>query len=236
MFQAMGVALWWVASAWAQDEGGDAMGASVGDPSAEASSSSPHTTKITGTLLELWFYPKRSSVVGECDQIVHVQTLQMFADGKMILPGTFEKLAKKLDATASDGGFVIDTRNTNVPWYTSVGREVPSTSEKALWMDDAPFNRDSTDFPRYNEETNPTGWKDLYWSFKTFAYCSKGAQCGTWYDGVWWTMSVTAADVDAGRLGTLKVVALNLPPADASGDVRQAFERYLAVNGQKRCQ
>lgn len=230
MFRALCVTLWWMSGAWAQDE------EAVGEAAGEAATAAPHEAKVAGNDIQLSFFPKRSTFVGGCDEIVHVQTIQMFADGNLILPGTFEKSQKKLDPTASDHGFVIDTKNTTVPWYTSAGREVAGTSDKALWMEDAPFDRDSDDYPRYNAETNPTGWKDLYWSFKTYAYCSKGAQCGTWYDGVWWTMSVTAADVDAGRLGTVKVVALNLPPADASGDVRQAFERYLTVKGQSRCQ
>lgn len=53
----------------------------------------------------------------------------------------------------------------------------------------------------YDKSTNPDGWKTCVLKFNVFAFCSKGLDCGTWYEGVSWEFTKTHEDHKKGRPG-----------------------------------
>jgi hypothetical protein len=66
---------------------------------------------------------------------------------------------------------------------------------------DAPSNTGGTK-GFYDAVTNKNGWKTCVLRFKVFAFCSRGLDCGTWYEGVSWEFTKTHEDHKAGRPGT----------------------------------
>jgi hypothetical protein len=53
----------------------------------------------------------------------------------------------------------------------------------------------------YDKDANTSGWKTCVLKFKVFAFCSKGLDCGTWYEGVSWEFTKTHKDHKKGRPG-----------------------------------
>jgi hypothetical protein len=208
------------------------------EPSAAAKN--PHTAAVSGNVITLTFRPGDSSYASSCAEIQHVQVLRMNADDVMILPSKLKKSPTntELDATASDSGWVIDSvRSPSAPYYQGAGDSgigsIPPAKNAVL--EDSPILGITPDFPPFDAEAAPTGWKVMFWQFKSFAVCSAGPQCGTWYEGVGWTYTQTAEDARAGKAGSSKVLQAMLSPSPAGSDAHQAFERYAAAKGFTEC-
>ena len=67
----------------------------------------------------------------------------------------------------------------------------------------------------YHKTSNPGGWKTCVLDFQVFAFCSKGLDCGEWYEGVAWRYTKTHKDQEKGTPGVATYVgALDKPDAD----------------------
>lgn len=204
-----------------------------------ADAKNPHAIAVQGNSIRLTFDPAVSASRPSCTDIRHVQILRMDSDGTAILPGTLRKKDAWLDATASDGGWVIDSVvGPDKPYYqedtdSRIGRSEP---HRVAVLDDEPRLGVTPDHPPYDPEAAPSGWKEMIWRFKSFAVCAAGPDCGAWYDGVSWTFTQTAARARAGEDGVTHVFVPYLPPAPAGHDAPVAFERYAKAKGFTACQ
>jgi hypothetical protein len=86
----------------------------------------------------------------------------------------------------------------------------------------------------FQSAANPTGWRTVTYLFGNYAFCAEGTDCGTWYDGIEWNYTKTAADAAAGTNGTATATASALPPGPSSTIVR-AFNKYNTEKGFTPC-
>jgi hypothetical protein len=70
--------------------------------------------------------------------------------------------------------------------------------------------------------------------FESYAFCAAGRKCGTWYDGVAWDYTKTAADEAAFHTGVVTVTGALAPPAPGA-NVIQAFNSYNQARGFVPC-
>lgn len=211
-----------------------------GIPAARAQDdvTNPHTATVSGNNITLTFAPGSSAYATDCTEILHVQVLRMNADDEMILPSRLQSTKKWMDATASDAGWVIDSVNSpDAPYYqgfgsSGAGKTSPARNAELI---DAPHVTIPPDFPPYDATEAPNGWKSMFWQFQSFAVCTAGAQCGTWYEGVSWTYSQSAENARAGRTGSVTVLRPYVPPSPTGSAARQAYERYAKAKGFEEC-
>ena len=198
----------------------------------------PHTWKVAGNgNFIIDFDPAKSSqIAAPCEEIGHLQFLQMWAvrdnGWTLIKPGQLRARDAWLDPTMSDAGHVLDTINGSDrgadPIHQDRAERGDTSHGKHAVLYDAPRVWE-TDLPAYHPERSPDGWKQLVWRFQTYAYCAIGADRGRWYEGVAWTFEVYPEQMATSGFGALAFVAELAPPiADPDASVRQALARYLA--------
>jgi hypothetical protein len=208
-------------------------------PGAARAGGKANAVKLNGPAsITIEFHPQRSAHAKGCDEIGHVQLLQMWADhgNRMVLVKPSQLRAKDawLDATLSLKGHAVDTRNNTDPIYQIPGERVGDTRKPAhASMTDEPAIH-SSDLAPYDASSNPTGWKRMVWKFNTYGYCNAGAERGKWYEGVEWTWEIPAARANlADGKGTIKVVDDDLPPPEAGSPFREALDKYVKVKSKK---
>jgi hypothetical protein len=190
----------------------------------------------SGNRIDIEFDPRTTSPTPQCDEIVFVQSIQMTADGTTILPGSYYTPWQCRDAVAlADATYIDHDCACVTPYYTFCFNGTPGASNGVT------VNATMIDAPRtgggdrgFKSAANPGGWSRVVYEFETYAFCGAGTDCPTWYDGIAWTYTKTAADQAAGRDGVATGTASLLPPAPGA-TVIQAFDHFNSVKGFVPC-
>jgi hypothetical protein len=192
----------------------------------------------SGNRIDVTFDPTSSSPRPDCDQIILTQWIQMTADGSAMLPGTYYSPFTCRDPTALSDGTYLDhgscSYKTPYPVDRGIGTSGWSNASgtgNATYFD-APTT--SGGDRGFRSAANPTGWQSVTYRFGNYAFCAAGTECGTWYDGIAWEYTKTAADHAAGRAGTATATASLVPPGPSSTIV-VAFDQYNSVKGFTPC-
>ena len=208
----------------------------------EASDEDPQeqtTTSATtsGNRIDVTFDPTTTSPTPHCSRLILTQWIRMVADGSSIMPGTYYTPWTCRDPTCLTDATYLDhgscSYTTPYPVDRGIGRAGSSngTAVSATYFD-APTTGGGD--KGFNSSANPTGWNTVTYFFGNYAFCAEGTDCGTWYDGVLWNYTKTAADHAAGRAGTATATASAMPPRP--GDtIIQAFDQYNSVKGFTPC-
>lgn len=196
------------------------------------------SASTAGNRIDFTFDPTTSTPRPQCDQIVIIQWIQMMADGSSILPGTYYSPWICRDAIALSDATYIDSSPgcpCSSPYYTVCANGTPGASNGVV------RNATAFDAPMtgggdrgFQSATNPTGWSTVVYGFETYAFCAAGTECGTWYDGVIWNYTKTAAQHAAGGNGTATATGSPLPPGPGSRMVR-AFDHFNNTQGFTPC-
>ena len=198
-------------------------------------------TTVTGTesgnRISVTFDPTTSVPRPQCDQIILTQWIQMTADGSSIMPGTYytpftcRNPTTLTDATYLDHGSCAYT--TPYPVDRGIGTSGSSngTVSNATYSDAPSTGGGDRGF---NSAANPTGWNTVTYLFGNYAFCAAGTECGTWYDGIQWNYTKTAADHAAGRSGTAMATA-SAPAPGPGATIIAAFDQYNSAKGFTPC-
>lgn len=192
-------------------------------------------TTVAANRIDIEFDPDKSELVKKCEKIVHVQFVRTWADGKIIKRGDFDTAWKFHDAVTTKGGWSLDHLSGETsPDYqqgTNEGKKNGGT-QKATMMD-AP-STPGGDKGFYDPVANPTGWKVFVAEFGTFAYCMKGPDCGTWYEGLIWTYTKTWKNQRDGDKGNSKIVTGNVKTGPTKSQ-KDAFDTFNKAAGFTPC-
>lgn len=192
-------------------------------------------TKTTANRIDIVFDPDKSTKVKKCDKIVHVQFVRRYGDGKVIKASEFSSALSHKDADTTADGWSIDSlASETTPDYqqgTGDGKKNGGTTKAT--MTDAP-KTGGGDKGFYNAGTNPTGWKTHRKEFYAFAYCMKGPDCGTWYEGVHWEYTKSWEDQRDGKLGSSTILNKNVQPPPDKGLI-EAFDKFNKNKGFEPC-
>jgi hypothetical protein len=200
----------------------------------EQTTASAHTA---GNRIDITFDPSTTSPKPQCDRIILTQWIQMTADGSPIMPGTYYTPWVCRDPTALADATYLDHGSCayKTPYPVDRGIGTPGSSNgtttNATYFDAPTTGGGNRGF---NSATNPTGWNTVAYYFGNYAFCAAGQDCGTWYDGIAWNYTKTAADHAAGRDGVATATASLIPPGPGSRIV-QAFDQYNSVKGFTPC-
>jgi hypothetical protein len=203
------------------------------DPMEQTSTSA----STTGNRINVTFDPTTSSPTPHCGRIILTQWIQMTADGSPIMPGTYRSAWTCRDPTCLSDSTYLDhgkcSYTTPYPVDRGIGSAGSSngTAASATYSDAPSTGGGDLGF---NSAANPTGWNTVTYLFGNYAFCAEGTDCGTWYDGVEWNYTKTAADHAAGRNGTATATASALPPAPGA-TIIQAFDKYNTEKGFTPC-
>jgi hypothetical protein len=194
------------------------------------------SASTSGNRIDFTFDPSTSSPKPQCSEIVIVQLIQMTADGSAIDPGTYYTPWTCRDAVVlSDSSYIDHDCPCVTPYYTYCFNGTPGSSNgstsNATSMD-APMTGGGT--RGFNSAANPTGWTTVRYNFETYGYCAAGTDCGSWYDGIQWNYTKTAADQAAGNNGTSTSTGSFLPPGGRSTVIR-AFDKFNSEKGFTPC-
>jgi len=192
----------------------------LGDPFAPSSTS--------GNAIRIDFVPGDSTKVTTCDQIVDIQFVRLLADGNPILPGTYYSGWAYRDAVATDQLRWVDFLNgETTPDYQQGGTAgqvgfKKSSGERNAWIPDAPTT--SGGDKGFKTPSNPTGWDEVVYEFRTFCWCMQGDQCGSWYEGLSWQYKKTAHDYAVGSPGASTILDRDLTAIGA--ELLAAFDKF----------
>lgn len=195
------------------------------------------SSSTSGNRIDITFDPTTSSPRPQCDQIIQTQWIQMLVDGTPIMPGTYYTPWTCRDATCLPNATYLDhgscTYTTPYPVDRGIGTSGSSngTVTNATYYD-AP--RTSGGNRGFRSAANPTGWQTVTYLFGNYAFCAAGTDCGTWYDGIAWNYTKTAADAAAGLDGVATDTASLAPPGPNSTIVA-AFDQYNRAKSFTPC-
>jgi hypothetical protein len=184
-------------------------------------------SRVRGNEITLVFDPERSEKVGRCDRIVFAQTCQVVVDGVPVLPGSFLPDWKYRDAWALPNGVFLDlTEDEPGPYYPyGIGGYRKDHSSDPATMGDAPsMERDGVFFEAGRV---PKGAKRVVFRLESFAACAMGRDIGSFYEGVRWEWTKTAAEQLTRKSGTATIRDRNL--ATPTLEFLAAFARYVSV-------
>lgn len=171
----------------------------------------------------------------------------MSADGAALKPGSYYSGFACRDATALSDGTYLDhgrcSYTTPYPADRGIGTAGKSSSSgtSSATYSDAPQTAGGD--KGFQSAANPSGWSTVTYKFENHALCANGTECNpvsgpgggpTWYDGIAWEYTKTAADHAAGGNGTATGTASRLPPASGATIIK-AFDKYNAVKGFLPC-
>jgi hypothetical protein len=171
-----------------------------------------------------------------CKKIAHVQVMRIFADGRVIKPGSFNASWRYRDAVTLEDGWCVDhsaemtSPDYQSGWPSPYGKK-NGGSGPAI-MGDAPDTYGG-DKGFYHPSKNPPGWRSVTYQFETFAWCMGGPDCGRWYEGLTWMYVKTHEDEREGRRGTRTILDKNVATPTAS--FLQAFDKFNRVKGFTPC-
>jgi hypothetical protein len=195
------------------------------------------TAKASHNSIDLAFDPTTTSPKPRCDRILFVQMIQHTADGAAMLPGAYWRAYVCRDATALPSGHYIDHADCawTTPYAADYGIGKASTADKVI-PDAATHDTLNTSGGdrKFRSAANPNGWQTVVFHFESYAFCAAGRKCGTWYDGVAWDYTKTAADEAAFHTGVVTVTGALAPPAPGA-NVIQAFNSYNQARGFVPC-
>lgn len=191
----------------------------------------------SGNRIDITFDPTTTTPRPQCDRIIQTQWIRMMADGAAIMPGTYytpwvcRNPTCLTDATYLDHGSCAYT--TPYPVDRGIGTAGSSngTVSNATYFDAPTTGGGDRGF---NSAANPTGWQTVTYLFGNYAFCAAGTDCGTWYDGIAWNYTKTAADAAAGRAGVATGTASLMPPGPGS-TIISAFDQYNSAKGFTPC-
>lgn len=218
---------------------------------AEAADDDLEQTTLTGgasgNVFTSEFDPTTNLPAPDCDRIVITQSIRMTADGADIKPGTYYSPWACRDATTLSDGTYLDhgkcTYTTPYPVDRGIGtagKSNASGTAKATYSDGPTTGGGDKGF---KSAANPGGWSTVTYYFENYALCASGKECAqvsgpvsgpTWYDGVAWQYTKTAADAAAGGAGRATATG-SLAPPGAGATIIQAFNKYNAVKGFVPC-
>jgi hypothetical protein len=183
-------------------------------------------TKIAGNRIDIEFDPNKSEKVKKCEKIVHVQFVRTWADGKIIKRGDFDSAWKFHDAVTTKGGWSLDhLSGEKTPDYQQgVGEGKKNGGTATATMMDQP-STDGGDKGFYDPVANPKGRQKFVAEFGTFAYCMKGSDCGTWYEGLTWTYTKTWMDQRDAKSGVSKIIRSTEKTGPTKSQV-DAFDKF----------
>ena len=195
--------------------------------------------------VKIVFNPDNSARCNACDEIVIIQTVQMFVDGQRIRPGQYSTgpLAQVAETTTipdqpgtpdtNEDGTFLDSPNapathgstpgSKVPGYTtSTGISVPPTESDAELIDPPMAEGGDRGFRTPN---NPNGYQTIVWKFESCAYCEGGLDAGNFYECITWEHTRTAADAAANpsRKGNSKLKGQDTEP---TAGFREAYRKF----------
>ncbi|HMS82444.1 MAG TPA: hypothetical protein PKD12_02190 [Nitrospira sp.] len=193
------------------------------------------TSSTSGNGFDITFDPSTTTPRPQANEIQFIQSIQMTADGTAMNPGTYYSRFAYRDPTAiSDSTYIDHLASFRTPYLAENGHGTAGFSNSGstgnATFHDAP-NTGGGD-RGFKTSANPTGWNTVVYNFQTLAFATVGTDCGTWYDGIGWTYTKTAADQVAGSNGTSSGFASLLGP---SASTQAAFDRFNSVKGFTPC-
>ncbi len=195
----------------------------------------PHfESKTTGNDIDIVFDPDNSRKVTKCEKIVHVQFARMHVNGAVLTkPSDYHAEWKfQDDITTADGWGVDCLESEKTPDYQQgSGDGYKNGGSTKATMNDGP-NTLGGDKGFYDAAANPDGVKTYRLEFATFAWCMKGPDCGTWYEGIQWEYKKTHTD-KAGSLGTSTINDYNVTAPSKSHI--EAFKKFNKVQKFDPC-
>jgi hypothetical protein len=194
-------------------------------------------TKTSGNRIDIVFDPDKSKKVKKCEKIVHVQFVRNHCDGTVITGAKFSSfLSHKDDSVTSSDGWVLDfLASEKTPDYQQgIGNGNKNGGSVKATMSDAPTSGGGGDKGFYDPANNPGGWKTVEYEFAVFAWCMKGPDCGTWYEGVTWKYVETWEDARDGKGGKSTIIDKNVTSGPSAGQ-REAFDKFNKKKGFTPC-
>ena len=187
-----------------------------------------------------------SSAARDCREIVLIQALQIFVDGRPIRPGDYSKIDKlagnpdpeswaidDLPATAGvdETGTFIDSKAPPAahgskaglktpPGKTAKGLPLPAEEVDAT-LDDPPLAEGGD--RGFRDAAHPNGYREVLWKFETCAYCNAGAEQGRYYGCIAWEHVRTADDAATKGRGRSRFTGQGAEP---SPGFRAAYDRF----------
>lgn len=193
------------------------------------------SASTSGNSFSITFDPSTSTPTPQGDRIQFIQSIQMTADGVAIKPGTYYSGFAYRDPTAtSDATYIDHLSNFTTPYladhgFGTAGHSNSSGTANATFSD-APGTGGGD--KGFHSASNPTGWRTVTYNFETLAFCTEGTDCGTWYDGIGWSYTKTAADQAAGNNGVSTTT--NSLAAPSSSTIA-AFNKFNSVKSFTPC-
>jgi hypothetical protein len=197
------------------------------DPPSGVQKCAGEESKTTGNRIDIVFDPDKSTKVKKCEKIVHVQFVRNDFDGKALTGAEFDPALAHKDAsiTSSDGWVVDCLASEKTPDYqqgTGDGKKNGGAGKAT--MNDTP-NAGGGGKKKFFSATNPDGWKKVRFEFAAFAWCMKGPDCGTWYEGITWEYVKTWEDFRDGKPGSSKIIDNDVASGPTAGQV-EAFNKF----------
>ena len=196
----------------------------------------PHfESKTAGNRIDIVFDPDNSKKVTKCEKIVHVQFARLHVNGVVTKPGDFLAAWKFRDSIMTSDGWWLDclATETTPDYQQGVGDGKKNGGSVKAKITDAPTVGNDTVKGAYVPGTNPGGWKTYRAEFATFAWCMKGPDCGTWYEGITWEYSKSWEDHRDGRDGISKITDFNVTAPSKS--YLEAFKKFNKKKGFVPC-
>jgi hypothetical protein len=198
-------------------------------------------TKVKGTEIQIYFDPSVSKLAKCCFTIWLSQVLQIYEDGKPVMPGKHNTFWKYRDAWAVGNGAHIDAgEKATVPYYQSTltdrsvnypGRKTENITKESAMNDQPRATGGNSGY--YHEKLRPNGVKEIVYSFEVFAWCGDGEDRPKFYEGIKWEYRRTweqwwDKDIDEGD-----VLVTNYNLEKPSATFLEAFEKFNKVKGFK---
>lgn len=167
--------------------------------------------------VKIVFSPGDSKKCKECEEIIILQTVQMFVDGKRIRSIDY---SSKQSSVMADGWTIPDipsTPNTNEdgthldapdppkshasisgskePGYTTPSGIDVNPSKADATLIDPPLAEGGD--KGFKSLGNPNGYKTILLKLESCAYCKRGADAGKFYECITWKHTRTAKDAAA---------------------------------------
>jgi hypothetical protein len=210
-----------------------------------------------GGAINISFDPAKSKRVTPCEQIVIIQTAQIFVDGKAVKHGDFapKEWKFKNNVSLKDGTCIDARKGQKSPYYqggglgggkhdsSSPGLHAPELgaggNTNATIFDqpslpDDLFKKGGTDKDKYGKDHNA---KKITIKFESCAFCAKGKDCGHYFDRMNWEFTRCRKDLslpedNPNHLGKITITGIQNKP---SKKLKEATDKWNKASGFKPC-
>jgi hypothetical protein len=191
------------------------------------------------------FDPAGAAGVGNCEEIVIIQTVQTLVDGKPVRPRDYSTRPSDLmadgystDDLPATGG--VDETGTHVDskWLPSAhgstpGRKTPAgttaaglplpAEEADATLEDPPLAEGGD--RGFRNAKNPNGYGKVLLRFESCAYCERGQDAGKFYGCLLWEHERSAEEAEKSAKGRSRFTGQADAPSDGFKDAYRRFRQ-----------